>query len=148
MGSVLQRKTACSVAGKERLVTTFGITVRGLRDAFAGGLLHLGGGARRSVKPRESFTVFAPHADLTDGRLVWRLFEQCMTALDRAPREIVIDARNVTHADTKLAACLVALYQMARARNVHIAMRLSEPILRILELCRLDDLQRRTSPSA
>jgi anti-anti-sigma regulatory factor len=64
------------------------------------------------------------------------------------PRSMLIDLRNVTQADTKLAACLVAVYQTARESSVRLELAASKAVLDTVEVCRLGWLIERTTPAS
>ena len=59
-------------------------------------------------------------ADMTSCERVHDLFNRCRRALRSGIRHVIIDLHAVTSADTKLIACLVAFYRMARAASAQL----------------------------
>lgn len=63
-------------------------------------------------------------------------------------RGMVIDLRSVTQADTKLMACLVGVYQLARTSSVPVELRASRAVAEMMDFCRLSWLLEWTRPRA
>ena len=62
-----------------------------------------------------------------------------------ATREVMLDLSEVAKADTKLMACLVALYQHARERQVAMRLQASPAVTEMAKVCRLNWLIERTA---
>jgi hypothetical protein len=85
--------------------------------------------------------IVASSRDMTRCRAVHRLFEECHDALlERRPEHLVIDLMPVEAADTKLAACLIAIYRAAINASIRVELRLSDAVAKVLAVCRLDRL--------
>lgn len=80
--------------------------------------------------------------DLTCGDHVLELFNLCRRAFREGGRHVVIDLHSVTRADTKIIACLIALYQLARSASVRLEVCLSQAVVEIAGVCRLDSFLR------
>jgi len=85
-------------------------------------------------------TVDVP--DMTCWERVVDLFNRCRSVFRGGIRYLVIDLHAVTSADTKLIACLVAIHRMARAASVRLEVTLSQAVLEMTRLCRLERLAR------
>jgi len=83
---------------------------------------------------------------MTSSDRVHELFDQCRRLLRSGIRHVVIDLHNVRLADTKLLACIVALYQMARSASVHLEVCLSNAVLDLARVCRLEWLVMELAP--
>ena len=83
--------------------------------------------------------------DLTCGDRVLELFDLCRGAFRDGGRHVVIDLHSVTRADTKIVACLIALYQIAKAASAKLEVCLSQAVVEIAQVCRLDTLVRELS---
>ena len=68
------------------------------------------------------------------------LLASCRDYLEHGEGRLVIDLRTITDADTKLAACLVAIFRLARASDVRIELMLSDVAWNVLTICRLNDV--------
>ena len=81
------------------------------------------------VPPRagQAALLIAPR-DMTDSDRVAELFHRCERALEQGIRRVVIDLKSVETADTKLLACIVAIYQMARSAMVRLELSLSNAV--------------------
>ena len=97
----------------------------------------------RDVKSLLRITVQAN--DLTCGDRVLELFDLCRGVFREGGRHVVIDLHSVTRADTKIVACLVALYQIARTASARLEVSLSQAVLEIANVCRLNALVRELS---
>ncbi len=91
--------------------------------------------------------VVVQTTDLTHGREVKRLFQECRRILKLQPRRLTIDLTLVQKADTKLVGCLVRLYQLAGAASVTVEMILPHSVENILAVCRLEQLIEQTKPA-
>lgn len=106
---------------------------------------------QRAESEKPLAPMAAPHriivdaTDFTCGDHVLRLFEQCRRHFREGGRHVVIDLHSVTRADTKIVACLVALYQIARAASGKLEVCLSQAVVEIASICRLDALVRELS---
>jgi hypothetical protein len=91
----------------------------------------------------------APH-DMTVADHVGDLFGRAGVAIKAGASCVIIDLHDVDAADTKLIACLVALYQLARCGSGRLELRLSQAVINVAEVCRLDAWLRRlaSGPSA
>ncbi len=90
--------------------------------------------------------VFLADADMTSSDRVHELFNECRRVLRQGIRHVVIDLHNVRLADTKLLACIVALYQMARSASVRLEVCLSNAVLDVARVCRLEWLALELAP--
>lgn len=79
-------------------------------------------------------------ADMTSDDRVHDLFDRSRLALRKGARHVIIDLDSVVLADTKLVACLVALYQIARSGAARLEVRLSCAVMEIARICRLETL--------
>jgi ABC-type transporter Mla MlaB component len=92
--------------------------------------------------------VIRPVGDMTSCEQVGVLFQRCRRVIGEAGRRaVVLDLLDVGQADTKLVACLVAVYQMSRDSSVRLEMRASRVVLDLFELCRLQRLVDQTAPA-
>lgn len=82
--------------------------------------------------------IVEAQADMTSCENIRRLFIAGRRAIRAGPASLSIDMRRVDLADTKLIACLVVLYQIARSWNVPLALHPSAPVLEVGSMCRLD----------
>jgi ABC-type transporter Mla MlaB component len=90
--------------------------------------------------------VIRPVGDMTSCEQVRVLFQRCRRVIGEAGRRpVLLDLLGVAKADTKLIACLVAVYQMSRDSSVRLEMRASRVVLDLVDLCRLQRLVDRTS---
>ena len=78
--------------------------------------------------------------DMTQCDQVRSLFSRCRNYVERGRGRLVIDLRGIDNADTKLAACLVAIFRLARSTSVRVELMLSEIAWNVLSLCRLDEV--------
>ena len=92
---------------------------------------------RGPSSPREQ-RVFLADADMTSSDRVHELFKQCRRVLRQGIGHVVIDLHNVRCADTKLLACIIALYQLARSASVRLEICLSNAVLDLARVCRLE----------
>jgi anti-anti-sigma regulatory factor len=89
--------------------------------------------------------VMVAAADMTSSDQVRDLFNRCRKMLRQGVRHMVIDLHGVEAADTKLVACLVVVYQMARSASARLEICLSNAVLEVARMCRLDWLARELS---
>ena len=94
------------------------------------------------------YRIAVDATDFTCGDHVLKLFEQCRRHFREGGRHVVIDLHSVTRADTKIVACLVALYQIARAASGKLEVCLSQAVVEIASICRLDALVRELSSNS
>lgn len=74
---------------------------------------------------------------------------KCARAIGAGGRLLVIDLTTVERADTKLMACLVSVFQLARSSSVNIEFRSSRTVNELAEFCRLTWLMEQVrSPEA
>ena len=104
--------------------------------------------AADDVKP----VVIRPVGDMTSCEQVGLLFQRCRRTIvaggvAAGRRSITLDLREVAKADTKLVACLVAVYQLSTESSVRLEMRASRVVLDLFELCRLQRLIDQTAPA-
>jgi anti-anti-sigma regulatory factor len=78
--------------------------------------------------------------DMTCDDRVHDLFNRSRRALRKGARHVIIDLDSVIVADTKIVACLVALYQIARSAAARLEVRLSTAVKEIARVCRLEKL--------
>jgi len=96
----------------------------------------------------ESNCVLCDSSDMTSCEQVRLLFNRCGRLIAQRREGLTIDMKAVTHLDTKLLACLVAIYQSALASSVRVELLCSSSVLALAEVCRLGWLIERTSPGA
>ena len=89
--------------------------------------------------------VMVAAADMTSCDQVRELFNRCRRMLRQGVRHVVIDLHGVEAADTKLVACLVVVYQMARSASARLEICLSNAVLEVARICRLEWLARELS---
>jgi len=86
--------------------------------------------------------------DVTSCEQVGQLFQRCRrTIIAAGRRSVTLDLLEVAKADTKLVACLVAVYQLSKDSSVRLEMRASRTVLELVELCRLQRLIDQTAPA-
>jgi hypothetical protein len=100
---------------------------------------------RRGVSNGGSRTVVRAAADMTSCEQVRQLFLHCRRSIGDAGGCLQVDLKGVDQADTKLMACLVAVYQLARAASVRMELSPSGCVLQMAEVCRLGWLIDQTS---
>ena len=83
-------------------------------------------------------TVVVTERDMTDSDCVLALFDRCTKLLREGTRHVVIDLHHVEAADTKLLACIVAIYQMARSSSARLEVCLSNAVREVARICRLE----------
>jgi ABC-type transporter Mla MlaB component len=101
---------------------------------------------RRADAPAEEDVVVQAPADMTSCEQVRQLFIRCRRTIKLHGECVRVDLKNVSQADTKLMACLVAVYQLARDASVRLELSPSNSILSLAEVCRLGWLIERTAP--
>ena len=108
------------------------------------GTSRVDGPPRPAATTDRSFWVQAPSSDMTGSDDVLSLFVRCRDSLDTRggppATALVVDLRLVRAADTKLAACLVAIFRVADAAHVPVETRCSPLVEELLKLCRLERL--------
>lgn len=82
-------------------------------------------------------------SDMTSCEQIRQLFVRCRRIIGEG-NAIVLDLNNVDQADTKLMACLVAVYQLARASSVRMELCPSMAVRDVVEVCRLGWLLEQT----
>lgn len=90
--------------------------------------------------------IAADSSDMTSCEQVGQFFEKVRKLIDPKTQCIVIDLQQVDRADTKLLACLVALYQLAARSSVRLEVFESVAVHRVVDFCRLGWLMERTTP--
>lgn len=108
------------------------------RAVVTAGTLRAGLLRQRSVRAAEQ--------DMTCCEAVLRLFKRCRRIIRQKPECLLVDLRRVKKADTKLIACLVALYQAAEAKSVRLELQPCSVIEDLFIVCRLQGLIERTRP--
>lgn len=77
--------------------------------------------------------------DMTSDDQIGQLFSRGRQLIrSRCADRVVIDLQKVSRADTKLIACLVVLYQVARSASIRLELCVSQAVLDIATICRLD----------
>lgn len=104
---------------------------------------------KRGIAAASSAPDCVLHAagDMTSCEQVRRLFNHCRRAIGERHDGLVIDLKNVTRLDTKLMACLVAVYRQAAASKVRLELLCPASVLSMAEVCRLNWLIERTAPA-
>jgi len=92
----------------------------------------------RQSNPSERVVV--ADSDMTSCERVRDLFNRCRRMLRNGARHVVIDLHGVTVADTKIVACLVALHRLARSVSARLEVSLSQAIIEVARICRLERL--------
>jgi anti-anti-sigma regulatory factor len=87
---------------------------------------------------RETLQVVQTEADMTCCEHIRQLFIQSRRTIRGGAKRLMIDLRHVEQADTKLIACLVVVYQIARSWSAQLELRSSPAVRRIAEICRLE----------
>jgi len=111
------------------------------------------GNPQRSSDPSRSANsanslVIRLAGDLTSCDDVGQFFQRCHGIIAAAGRRsITLDLLEVVKADTKLVACLVAVYQLAKDSSVRLEMRVSRTVRELFELCRLQRFIDQTAPA-
>jgi ABC-type transporter Mla MlaB component len=92
--------------------------------------------ARRTLpdKPRH---IIKGLGDMTDCDSIRGFFVRCARSIDDGCDSLVIDLNQVQRADTKLMACLIAVFQHARAASVKVELWSSDAVLDMIEFCKL-----------
>lgn len=75
---------------------------------------------------------------MTDSDCVHALFDRCESMIRKGVRHVVIDLHEVETADTKLLACIVAIYQLARSASARLELSLSNAVRDLARICRLE----------
>lgn len=109
-------------------------------------------GLTRSVQCGDAARADAPcvigaEADMTSCDRVRQLFMRCRHAAGNGSRSMLIDLRKVQAADTKLMACLVVVYRLAKSNSIRLEFSPSSAVRNLAEVCRLDWLIERTAPT-
>ncbi len=78
---------------------------------------------------------------------VRQLFMRYHHAAGSGNRSMRIDLRKVQAADTKLMACLVAVYRLAKSDSIQLELSPSSTVRNLAEVCRLDWLIEHTAPT-
>lgn len=102
----------------------------------------------RPAAPARACCLTVAATDMTCSERVRDLFERCQRVLEEGGVHIVIDLKAVTIADTKIVACLVALYQLARGTSARLEVCGSPSVCEIASICRLDRLMHELNPEA
>lgn len=84
--------------------------------------------------------VVIGEGDMTSSERVRELFNRCRRMLRQGAARIVIDLQAVTRADTKIIACLVVLHRIARGASVRLEICLSQTVMEMARICRLEAL--------
>ena len=105
----------------------------------------------RSAGPLNPLVIRST-GDMTSCEQVGQLFQRCRRTIIAAGiaagrRSVTLDLLEVAKADTKLVACLVAVYQLSKDSSVRLEMRASRTVLELVELCRLQRLIDQTAPA-
>jgi ABC-type transporter Mla MlaB component len=106
------------------------VDVAPLRDFF---------GLRRNRRklPDQPRHIIKGLGDMTGCDSIRGFFVRCARSIDDGCEALVIDLNQVDRADTKLMACLVAVFQHARASSVKVELWSSQAVLDMIEFCKL-----------
>lgn len=94
----------------------------------------------------EDWALFVPAArrkivrgrsDMTGCEQIRELSLKCARAIGSGASLLVLDLTSVERADTKLMACLVSVFQLARSSAVSVHLRNSQTVSELAEFCRL-----------
>jgi anti-anti-sigma regulatory factor len=75
--------------------------------------------------------------DMTGCDEIRSLSRNCARIIGEGGRVLVIDLADVERADTKLMACLVSVFQLARSSSVKVRLRSNLCVNEMAEFCRL-----------
>jgi len=107
---------------------------------------HNAGAARAVVEAPPQLVVTA--RDMTSGERVGELFNCALDVLRERPPQVLIDLHGVTAADTKLLACIIALYRLALEMSVQLEVCVSNAVMEITRICRLEPVLGRVAREA
>ena len=91
--------------------------------------------------------AIAVTGDLSDIELVREFWQLTIQILDKGPKAVWINLTSVNTADTKLAACIVAIIRRADLQGVSIQVIGSQAVEEIMALCKLPTFRQFTAAS-
>jgi ABC-type transporter Mla MlaB component len=90
--------------------------------------------------------VIKAATDMTSCDQLRQLYGCCGQMLRQGAKRLILDLKSVAQADTKLMACLVAIYRLARGCAARVEFCPSPAVLQVVQVCKLEWLMERTSP--